>query len=494
MKKLSVKVPLVGKVSMYALDLSSSSKILSYLNQKLLYVYIVLLPFLVFLLKDETLETSVFFGSLFLIVPLISVFLIRMVLIGSNVFTDPKGFIVVLVFALLTTTASISIDSPTTTNTFGQDAIRGLSGIMIMGFIALYYSINVAIKDKNAFKRYILAFLIGTLLFGYIALFQTFRFEYGLILLSSIPFLFAFANSYPKLKFYLYTFILILLSVLIFGSKMFTKEVSLFPYEILILISLLSFLIITYILLANSTQKLKRKDNWFNRILPLNSESSIVINSNMLLNSIPMVFFAAISLYFFYSLFDTNSFNDFLKATLENYSDGFKYITDERFEGFDLVQNLAFGVGSDAVSEDVSLFSSVLVSQGIFGVVAYLALYIYAIINAVKLVVNSYLKNTYFHLSATLLFNILVVSLLSIFIYPGLYLLSLWWISFSMLMAYDAFKSSKEDKLYFEKEIKIYDSKQNSNYTKYAKFISTLLIFVLATALIYQLVISIGEV
>ncbi|MEO6728674.1 MAG: hypothetical protein ABIM99_02005, partial [Candidatus Dojkabacteria bacterium] len=81
-----------------------------------------------------------FFGSFFL-------------LQGKKVIVDPRYFLSVLFFALLTTAASVLKSPAHISNTFGINTVRSLSGITIMALVGFFYFFNFIAKDFKMLSR-----------------------------------------------------------------------------------------------------------------------------------------------------------------------------------------------------------------------------------------------------------------------------------------------------------------------------------------------------
>lgn len=496
MKKIITKTPLIGKISFVIPEFNSLSKILLFVQQTYLYGVFFLLPFFSLLFTDQSYETAIFYSILFASIPLISIFVIRVILFGSPVFVDPKGFIIVLFFALLTTAASISVDSPSTTNTFGEDSLRGLSGVFVMGMIALYYGVNATVRDKNAFKRYFFALIVGFISYSYMMVMIEASFTHGIIVLSSIPFLLGLGFAYRKLLYFIYIYIAVLLIGILFIADIFVLTDGYFiPFEVIIFVSTIMFIVTSYLLVSNSGQKFKSNDSWITRLVPLNKQKQIVISWNTILNFIPVAFLTTIVAYFFYELFNSDTFNDYVINGYDSFIDGFNSLTSSRFDTIEVIQNLFLGLGADANIVSQTLYTNVLVSQGFFGIIAYVILFGSALYFGSQFVVKSYLNHSYFPFISTLFFVIGFIPLLSFFTYPGIYLLIVWWISFSMLMAYNSFAQSKESFIYTEKKLVLtpsFISNKNGNIALKVFFV--LIVIILTSFIIYQLADSIGEV
>src|SRR5690242_14161091 len=131
MKKLQIKFNNIGTITLgvptFDKKLSKAEKfvkVLTYLQQYLILSFIIFLPLSGYIYPNSTFENSVFYYSLYFAIANLMVFLSLLLLTGKRKLTDPVGFMIVLTFALMTTTSAIFVSNPTVSNTFGDDNFR----------------------------------------------------------------------------------------------------------------------------------------------------------------------------------------------------------------------------------------------------------------------------------------------------------------------------------------------------------------------------------
>jgi len=452
MKKIQLRIPALG-AKIYTIivpDLSEKTntkaqiilKLLSILNLIILFTYFFILPFFPNLPVSETIIFQAFINFTLILLS----FYIFVIFISRQIFIDPSNFIFVLIFALLTTFSSVFTTSYGVINTFGKFNFRGIAGLTVMLLVAFFYLINVYIKDEIIFRRIIRIFLLGAILSFIILVLNSFTQpsnylkENLLFILVFIP-LFIINISYSKNKSILFVLLIIIITVIILNINIITNDFRLMFF--LITTMLISFLPIYLLFVINKKDFIKvklqniiKKDNQRNIIQDLLFTLFILLPFILIVINIILL---GITLYQ-----KNTSISQAFSIILERYINSIKSLTNNNAFNFSMINQVIFGQGGDKYSSNYSLIANIIGTQGILSLFAYILIWVYAISRSLKLffkTINQ--KDKDYKLIFGLNLIILFVPIISLFVYPGLFLIILWWFCFALISSYENFTKDK---------------------------------------------------
>ena len=414
--------------------MESLIKFLHFFGLLSLFVFFIGLPLIGFLRLEKNLETNIF---LFLIIFSLLSFVIHFIVLilnGKSKLTDPKNFLQVLTFALLTTVASVFVIPSNLSNTFGVENLRAVSGIFIMCAVGLFYILNVYIRDRVLFKRVIYFFAIGfTTLFVYllatsfgsnlyipnniILLSPLYIFIAGILLFSRIPKVFSLTSIV----------VLILLTIL-----SFIGYTGIFDNLYIVILSL-SFtgLMFSLFFIINNRKYINTLFSEIKSHNEKNSQKFRRVGKLIILLSPFLIFLSGFVIQILTKQSYLGIFNSLSEISL-----GFTNIFNSVSASSNQFVSILFGLGGRILNPDFSLISNIISSQGLVGLFAYLFLGFSATYYGFKLLKDELSRDRDYKLLATMLFLMVYITILSLFTYPGILLVILWWIAFGLISSY----------------------------------------------------------
>ncbi len=389
--------------------------IIDYLFLSLVPLFLVLLPLVTLLNNGVSLELNllnylILSTSIFLII-----FITRLVLLGFKVLMDPPTFVNLLFFALLTTTASVVVTSPSPLNTFGSGNFRALAGLTIMVLLTSFYILNSYLNSAYRLRKFIKSLILGFFIYliGVIInpSFVSVGFTLMFITIFSIFYIFWSLNS-NKLKLLKLSLYVVLVSIALIRLS----TLSTFITEIyVILFTLLFVSVITVILLIIfrrdllkiSLLKFKNTLNLFKdkkyRTLFRNLFIQLLIVS-------PIIILLLLILLTIQKQGTFLVFNIIVERLVNTFK-GFFEVANGNF------LNILSGFGFSGFRASYPLISNIFYIQGILGLIAYISLGVYLLFKSISLVKNN-IKD--YRLALGIFISLLFVTIYSLISYVGL--------------------------------------------------------------------------
>lgn len=421
--KFSKNTPLIQKL--FKLNVITS--------QVFFVIFLAFLPFSVLFLKEETYETAIFYVFSTLVIVQIGLFISSIFLGGRKRFIDPKGFAVVLVFALLTTTSAISTNPPTVANTFGIESIRGMAGVLVMMLVALFYLVSVNVTDFRFLKKSITAFVLGSVLLSYyfllageVSFSSTIFILIGLILSTG---LFIYSKRFKVLV----ALVPLSLFLFLFLNDIFSIKQSGFSISVIVLT--VASLVATLVILLTVSIKYK---NFFKKKVTLMFNTKKLDTSKILhrlSDALVLILPLVLLFLFIYLEVEKVKFEDFISNAYDDVKNAWNVVSLDTTDSAEQIRNIIFGIGGDYSFAGRSLLSSVLTVQGLVGVFAYLILWSYSIYLGLKNLINAFRDSNHYKLILPFTFSLILVPVLSLVIYPGIALIILFWLSLGFVSA-----------------------------------------------------------
>jgi hypothetical protein len=285
---LSLSLPVLSRHE----KLNSLIKVIFFLGLNLLFLFLLFLPSSGEFGGTRSIETNYFnYFILFILISFVGYFIV-LILNGSKRLVDPKNFLSVLIFALISTAAAVLATPASASNTFGIATVRGLSGAFILLAIGLFYLINVFIQDRTLLKRawYTLVIAFSIYLFVLIALSLSGNsmIPNNILNLSPLFLLLTLTLLHSRLPKWFIGILLGLFSVLTLISFSSFKGMYSNVYVIIITLSITTLVFTIYFLLVNR----KYIKNRLKEIKKTNSYGSkIKLSLPLLLLFSPIVIF-----------------------------------------------------------------------------------------------------------------------------------------------------------------------------------------------------------
>ncbi len=398
---------------------------------------------------------------------------------------DPKGSFTVLIFGLLVTASSaflVFTDYESSENTFGdvsEAGIKGLAGLTIIMLMAVYYLINLE-KFQNGSKTRLFKIMASSFfLFNIVALLDNSLSLNLFVFIFSIPFLlsfFVYTNSR------LWKF-LILLLIGFSLNKIYNFVWFEDAYTIYFSAVVITSLIISYFVFSFQFEFISMYlKNYFTNIkkFMLNLRNIFSVeqaNRFLKITLLPLLIILPISILIL-ALFIINDSTrtSIFSEIISSYELAYTRVND------DLI-TLITGTGAGQTSSNFPFFSSVLIANGIIGLVAYTILYSYGIIEAIKSLLKEAESYKALLVKISLATTIVFIPVLSIFIYPSIFAIFIWWIAFSILL-----KNDFNQKFIYSAEV----SKSEGRISKIFKPLSLLTLFIICYILVYTVIDNLG--
>lgn len=411
---------------------NSVVKILFFFGLNLLFVFFLLLASSGEFAGTGSVETNYFnYFILFILLSFVGYFAV-LVLNGSKRLVDPKNFLSVLIFALLSTAAAVLAMPATASNTFGVSSVRGLSGAFILLAIGLFYLINVFVQDRTLLKRVWYTLVLGFSLYFLALVVLSYSGNsmipnnilnvFPLFLLLGLTFL------HSRLPKWLLLTMLGFFGALTLFSYSSYKGLHGNLYAVLISISITALIFSIYFLLVNR-KYLKNRVEEIKKSSSLKDKLRLALPLLLLLSPIVIFLFGFIVQI----------------ITKQNYLSVFNNLGDIRIAIDNLITNSTIvnsgsrflvGLGGRVLNPDYSLISNVISSQGILGLVAYLFLGITTLVFGFKLLNKMIFVTRDYKFALSFMFILVYGIVLSFFVYPGLLTLILWWGALGLISTY----------------------------------------------------------
>jgi hypothetical protein len=459
--------------------------------------------FLLFFATVSTINNTDYLGFKYFLIgtlALAGLFLVQLLLRGKKILLDPPGFLAVLVFALATTTTSVLVTPANISNTFGGENFKALSGLVIMSALGLFYFTQLYVFNKTRFLALLNTIIVSLILFlGYLLLGGDYSAASILLLVATLPLLGGITFYYKKYSF-IYFLIAIVDIVLIFDRGLSENNPLLKPIALPLSLTLFvaSLLVILFVIfskfeiLKKETIELAELKTKYKDLKTWKSVGRKLLYFVVLLSPI---------LVFGYLIYLVQ--NDYsLKSLFENAIDDLEYawerIRIDNGNFFEKLRTLIVGLGIAKANTSNSLLSNILLSQGILGLVSYIFIWTFAISKASKLLSNMIEKNDWYKVIASFVIVLIFVPLFSIFAYPSIFLVALWWILFSLLIAFSNFIDLKKERVYTDIGFSISDinfRKRNlGTRGLYLKYLLSIGVLVLTFLLGYGLIDVLNEI
>jgi hypothetical protein len=391
-------------------------------------------------------ETPLFHGFIIFILVSLALLGINIVLSGWKILVDPANFLTVLTFSLLLTLCAVFSIEASRNNTFGSTSFRGLSGIFVISLIVLYYFINIYIRDIVSFRKLINTLIAGLLIFFVycsLALIENSSIiGMNIYIIGILIALLTLIAVLGKRRNLLFTVILLIVGLITFSN---IGNGAAYSTQILSLVW--SFLITTLIVFIIYIVSKKDRKTAF---AELRAEfKNRKINIIQLINKHPIIKIAGILIVLIgLTMFVTNKLDSgesFIVEKFRQISTAFMNLGDSEIVDLKFIQQILFGVGSKAITTTSSFIVNLINSLGLLGFAAYLFL----ILNIVYKATTFFNKNIRSPrnnlLSIITLFISIFVPIISLFVYPGLAFILIWWMFFSLI-------STSESKDFNEKD------------------------------------------
>ncbi|MEP7104169.1 MAG: hypothetical protein ABI721_05690 [Candidatus Dojkabacteria bacterium] len=466
------------------------SKLLLSLGVASLFILITILPSSI-LFTGQTIEQSGF-SILVLFTTLTFGFLLSfIILLGKKVFFDPKYFLSVLSFALLTTATSVirRYTDAHISNTFGIDTFRSLAGFTIMAFVGFYYFINFVIRDMTLMRRFFKFLMLGFSLFVVVLMIHTnisdtsyVNNNIGIVILIYIILLLSIFLT--KSKKVLKAALLIVSAIFVFLTPQTSPDPirSTQVITVLIISIILQGLIYAFFkreIIKTKTLELRNFNSNFKDQKYSISEVSYFLLITVSVLAIVLGILVHFGFNFNFSII-TNPINNFvneLKIPFTGSLD-FKAL---------LIGSGAYDLALKRTNLDpnVSTIVNIFITQGVVGTLAYLFILITGLIALVKSIRRSLkLKNNraliFIHS-----FIMLFTSVYALISYGGVFEAILWWVSFSLFAVYLKLDDLKKIYLLDNWNVEPFIFKKSAGI--YFRITFALLVIVLTLFVLYSL-------
>lgn len=441
-------------------SLENVLKFLHFFNLILLSFFIFFFIFAGRLGISSSIETDTFKFTIFVLGIIYTIFFFSLVYIRKDRIVDPINFLPILVYALLTTISSVLSTSGGTANTFGILEQRGLSGILILSMIGLYYILNFYIKDLKLYKRFYSILLVSISLFTILAIiFSNYN---DSIVLNNInlfilfPLIFSGGLLLKKGARTLILSLLIISILIIFISvgdiNLVLQNFATFLFSLTV-VSIVSTIYILFRLIRNRKLKKEFNSNYLYLLIPIFLILSLVylqINSPQILAS------------------KLSSFRD-IQLALNNLIN---------LNGVDNIVKTISGFGSTTLKPGISLVANIISTQGLIGLLSNIVLFGSLIFIGIRFLNKFEITSTEFKNVGFYTIFIIFFGVYSLFVYPQIFAVILLWIFIGLMTSYMRIhKQKKED--YFTEEFKIeYFKKYKIKKTNLLQYISSFAIVV----------------
>lgn len=414
-----------------------------------LFAFLVPVSGIFFSLDQETsvLRFLIIFVMLFLLI-----FLLKLIIQGSSFVIDPKGLLMILVFNLILTLSSLSINVIKVSGTFGTMGFRYLSGLTLMALIGLFYFVNLYSSNTLHIRRTLKLFVLGT--FVYILLSLSGTLQNSAEILNSVPLLvsgFALLSvliTTTKQKvvgtFILLIYLLLALIVIPFNTSVYPQ---LFFYSLSLLAAyLLSLTLYWTKTRKDFSKKVEEIRNNVRRFFAIKRVPTPTLKGltdlHFVLVYIAPVILILLSAFFLLST-PLSSRNSMFNNISFTYNESIKLVTGGTYTitGENL-RSVLLGVGSDNYSSAWPFFANVIVVSGLIGAAIYLFLWIYFIKIAKENFLRTIKEKRDFKLNGVLLFLSLFLPLVFLTNYGGILNLIILWLVYGILSSMQTLRQS----------------------------------------------------
>lgn len=410
-------------------------------------------------------ELNILSYLIFSVFIMLFIFIIRILIGGRKVLTDPPFFMSILVFALTTTAASVLVVPASPLNTFGSGSFRLIAGWTVLLFVGFFYLLRNFLNSDNRVSLLIKSIFSGYLVYLILICLTSLTSELSSILtevtlLSS--FFILYSLNTPKRKLIKVLLILILSGLAFFkfyNSQLFSLALG-DIFFIMFITSLISSIILIFVykkkyfetffvLIENFKLLIKTRKFTDLRLFLRNFFVSILLVS-------PILFLGGL-IYMDYAGY--YSF-DSLTYILQSYSSSISFL--ESLAKTSIPSLFTGGGFQFGFSSTYPLLANIIRVQGLLGLFAYVVLGSFGIYQYIKVLINKKFNNK---LLVAVGFLTIAIPVLAIFSYPTLFLVIFWWLSITILSYFNA-----TDLSYYElSNDKKVAKKHNSNRTLYIK-------------------------
>lgn len=426
-------------------------QVLGNLFEWLFYVSLPLIIFLLMLNKafSNGAELSVLNFLIITISFLLFLFISKAILFGKKELFDPPFFFSVLIFALLTTLSSVLVSPASPYNTFGRGEVRLITGLSTLLLVIMFYLYRVYLSSNTSFKNIFKSLFVG--FYAYltlVALFGSSSFlliELPTVIILSTFFIIYLFNS-GRLKLFKVLTILILLAV--FFSRLVINSTAWLAIGDTIFALFVSTLILDVILFLTNKQKIGNLISVNVKAFDTAIKEKKLVGARVLLRNLFINLMLLSPLFFLIILAVIEISGNYSMARvlsdLNDIPQAIKSLVDSSKTYF---FSILAGTGFKDYQFGWPLFGNIIRMQGIIGTLAYIGLSLFAIRKFYQaLVLNKFNNKVLISLG----FLIIVVPVLSLVIYPTLFLVALWWLAFALLSYItnpDAIKSVEDKKV-----------------------------------------------
>ncbi len=503
MKKLKILIPMLRNepFEFFIFDFSRKNNTASNLLLKYLYFFGYSIFFLgLFLIsfsgdfyQNIDSETSILKYLLIFLPLILGLYLSTVVLNGKRRIVDPEFFLAVLLFALGTTSAAVLTLNPSLSNTFGSTSIRALSGIALISFIILFYLTNIYIHNRVLLRRSIKLLLAGFILFLILrfltlqSITDSVNINLMLITLAGIAVL---TKSSINLRWFKISLIIILSVIGIWSYTHDQLATIGLSYVLLPLFFVLLVILIVFYFAKRNFLKVIFKGSMSFWEETMHSKKVDIFKFIKYLIDWLMLLSPIIVLVVFFLINRDQNILLSLQSQFEQNLKSFNVISDfSAGVNSQTINIFLFGKGSMSLVPSDSLISNVIISQGLLGLISYLAIFLYAILNGIKCLLKTFKKGGNYTLPLFLVFILLLIPLESFYFYPGMLMLTLWWFAFALLSVKSKINNKKGLVKLNDEDIEVNELKiKERKLRAYVKYLLLIFIFSADAYLVYNFI------
>ncbi len=459
------------------------SKIILSLGVVAFLSFLLIIPFSN-LFIGKTFEESSFEALIFFMCLSLGLLGAYVLLQGKKVLTDPKYFLSVLFFALLTTAASVLKSPAHISNTFGEVVLRSLSGITIMAIVGFFYFFSLVIKDSKMLKRASSLFslslaILVTLLVFHVNVTDTNFVNNNLPIVLFAYFYLTLGLFFSKSKRILKAILLAVSAIFVFLTPQTIPNSILSTQVITTGLLTLFILGVIYSIIKKEYVKARLakltviKTSFKDKRYSLSEVSYFLL---LVVSLLAIVTGVLIHFKFNFTIDilvnPLNSFINAFKAPLEGTLNAGKFI----------LGNGSYDAARRASNLDTSVSSvvNVFVTQGLVGILAYLFIVVTGFIAMFKSIKRSILLRSHRGLVFLSAFSLLFVSIFSLITYSGELLIIFWWMAFAFFSVFLNLKDLRS--IYIQNDWTVKSLILKNKWGIYLRVLLSLLIIVLSVA------------
>lgn len=421
------------------------SKLLWALAVITFFTFIIVLPISP-LFTGKSFETSAFITLITFMCLSLGLILGFLIIQGKKVLVDPKFFLSVLFFALLTTAAAVLKSPAHISNTFGMELLRGLSGITIMSLVGFFYFFNFLAKDIKMLNKLSSALRLGFTLLILVLIFHVNLSDitYVNTNLPIVLFIYAYLGLsliFSKSKRILKAILLAVSAIFVFLTPQTVPDAIKSTEVITVLVLSLAILGVVYAIIKKEYVKAK--------VTQLRGANAEFKDKKYSLSEFSYFILLAVSvLAIVVGVLVHFRFNFNISILLNPINELLGDI-QARLVNINVMQ-LFLGNGSYDAGRKISVLNSfyssinnVFVTQGLVGLVAYIFILVTALLGMFRAIKLSLLQRSNRGLVFISSFTLVFVSIYSVIAYSGEILTILWWFAFATISVYLNLKNLK---------------------------------------------------